>query len=240
MAPSDNTIEGRAQSQAEDELDEGKRLRPKVNTNLVRRGTGGIRQERAPDSVRVESGAQDSTRAESLNFPGSDPCFTSDPDQSAGPDPRGRRASLSLNLDFLGSDPEFSDQNPELATVAVGRAPDSGFRSLPGNQSPDFFSFDSSQIQAENPIGTGSGRMADPGSDSGSESDLIPVSQSPIPKQTVSGRRGRASLSRRRNSRKKPENRMAVLSDREGVARVNPDLAGPGFGGGEGELTLGY
>ena len=87
---------GRAQSRAEDELDEGKRLRPKFNTNLDRlRRTGGkISQEKAPDSVRVESGtrAPDSTRAESgpisagtapdsvADFAGSDPYFSSDSD----------------------------------------------------------------------------------------------------------------------------------------------------------------
>ena len=106
----------KAESRAEDELDEGKRLRPKINSNsnLVRRGTGGIRQERAPDSVRAGSGAPDSVRAVDPNFPGSDPCFSSDLDQPVGPNGMKRAAilNLDLNQDFPGSDPDFSGRNP--------------------------------------------------------------------------------------------------------------------------------
>ena len=171
---------------AEDELDEGKRLRPKINTNLVRRGSGGIRQERAPDSVRDESRALDSTRAESMdpNFAGSDPCFSSDLDQSeteakgrsastnfgrlVGPNLRGNlKLDLNQNQDFLGSDPEFSDQNPE-------RAPDSGFRSLQGNPSPDFFSFE--RVQRS---GSESDHLVGPGSGPENDSDLVPNSPPP-------------------------------------------------------------
>ena len=86
MAPSETQAQadGRAQSQAEDELDEGKRLRPKINTNLGRRGTGGIRQKRAdffsfePSQDHMGSRSELSQLALSGSGPGFDPDLVPD------------------------------------------------------------------------------------------------------------------------------------------------------------------
>ena len=235
---------GKAQSRAEDELDEGKRLRPKFNTNLDRlRRTGGISQEMAPDSARVESGtrngAPDSTRAESgpipagiapdsVDFAGSDPCFSSDSDRAPGLGLRGRQANfeLSLNLDFLGSDPEFSDQNPEPV-------PDSGFRSLQGNLSPDLFSYDPDQVRGS---GSGLDHVVDHGSGPENDPDLVPVSQPPLPDTIRSVRLSRVSLFHRRMSRQRPGERSVGSGGGERVAQANSSLSRPissGEGGGE-------
>ena len=241
VAPSETQAQadGRAQSQAEDELDEGKRLRPKINTNLVRRETGGIRQKRAPDSVRVESRAPDSVRAESvdLNFDGSDLCFSLDLDRPAGPNPRGRKANLNLNLnqDFWGPNPEFSDQNLELGRS--GKALDSGFRLLPGDLSPNFFSFEPSQGRMGSR--SESGQLAVSGSGPGYDPDLVPDSQPPLQDKIRSLRLSRASLSHCRISRKRPEERLAGPEGGERVARASSSLERPKPGGGGGERGTG-
>ena len=101
VAPSETQAQadGRAQSQAEDELDEGKRLRPKINTNLVRRGTGGFRQKRAdffsfePGRDHMGSRSESSQLAVSGSGPGYDPDLVLD----SQPPLQGKIRSLRLS-----------------------------------------------------------------------------------------------------------------------------------------------
>ena len=101
MAPSETQAQadGRAQSQAEDELDEGKRLRPKINTKLVRWGTGGFRQKRAdffsfePSRDHMGSRSESSQLAVSGSGPGYDPDLVLD----SQPPLQGKIRSLRLS-----------------------------------------------------------------------------------------------------------------------------------------------
>ena len=101
VAPSETQAQadGRAQSQAEDELDEGKRLRPKINTKLVRWGTGGFRQKRAdffsfePSRDHMGSRSESSQLAVSGSGPGYDPDLVLD----SQPPLQGKIRSLRLS-----------------------------------------------------------------------------------------------------------------------------------------------
>ena len=201
------TPPGRAQAPAEEEGHEGKLISNKIRTSLVGR-----------NSVKISKTVPE-------DFPGSDPDFSSDPDQKSpsgmgGPALAKDRSDLG---EFYGSDPDFSSGEMEF-TIQWDRAQDSGYKSLLLQKSsgPSDLSVpeqNRAQEPGDQPVhlaGLGSG------SESDSDSDFLPKSQSSPVNRAGSLRRGNSSFPP--PSCKRPGNGSSARS-------FEPD------GGGEGEKT---
>ena len=183
------TPPGRAQAPAEEEGHEGKLISNKIRTSLVGR-----------NSVKISKTVPE-------DFPGSDPDFSSDPNQKS-PSGMGGSALAKNRSDlggFYGSDPDFSSEELEF-TIKWDKTQDSGYKSFLLQKSsgpPDLSVPDQNRAQepGDQPVhlaGLGSG------SESDSDSDFLPKSQSSPVNRAGSLRRG--NLSFPPPSRKRPGN----------------------------------
>ena len=175
------------QPQAEEEVDEGKRLMPNLITKLCTKSA----EKNLPKS-HVENPLIEG------EFPGSDPSFSPEMDQKS---PEGRAGPfLGQNSPqtpgFYGSDPEFSSPNLELTMEWGGPAPDSGYKSMLGLRSPDSRRTPSPELDRALIPGTTRGHLArcGSGSGSGSDPDLCPNSQTPPLDRAGSLKQGKASF----------------------------------------------
>ena len=175
------------QPQAEEEVDEGKRLMPNLITKLCTKSAG-----KNPPKSHVENPLIEG------EFPGSDPSFSPEMDQKS---PEGRAGPfLGQNSPqtpgFYGSDPEFSSPNLELTMEWGGPAPDSGYKSMLGLRSPDSRRTPSPELDRTLIPGTTRGHLArcGSGSGSGSDPDLCPNSQTPPLDRAGSLKQGKASF----------------------------------------------
>ena len=198
---------GRAQPPAEDGGHEGKSI-DKIRTKLV---------EQNPVKIREMVSGE---------FPGSDPDFSPDPDQKShnemgGPGLAGNRSDLG---DFYGSDPEFSSEDMEFTLEWGNRALDSGYKSFFMQDSPGHPDLSLLEQNWARKLGNQSGHLArlDSGSESDSESDFCPNTQSSPVNRAGSLRQGKMSFPP--PSRERPGSRSSARS-------FEPD------GGGEGQKT---
>ena len=201
------TPPGRAQAPAEEEGHEGKLISNKIRTSLVGR-----------NSVKISKTVPE-------DFPGSDPDFSSDPDQKSpsgmgGPALAKDRSGLG---EFYGSDPDFSSGEMEF-TINWDRAQDSGYKSFLLQKSsgpPDLSVPEQNRAQEPGDQPVHLARLGS-GSESDSDSDFLPKSQSSPVNRAGSLRQG--ILSFPPPSCKRPGNGSNARS-------FEPD------GGGEGEKT---
>ena len=191
-------LSGRGQPRAEEEEDEGKRFMIKLKLKLSTKPVEGDPENAGPENQAVLDKMDDlrSIDFRSIDFRSIDRDLSFSPETDWNSPVERADPSKSLsNSCFCGSDLEFSSSSLELTVEWERPAQDSRYKTFLGRQSPELFSSSSPERNLAQAPGSVSGHLARCGSGSESVSDLdfCPNSQTPSGDRAGSLRRGKSS-----------------------------------------------